>query len=63
MAAAEERRLHADEAKGCVEQAAGAPTRDDDRRREGSADRDPSAVKGNIDRVADKVKGLLRSEN
>lgn len=50
-----------DEAKGRVKQAAGALSGNRDLEREGKVDRGVSGVKKNVDRVADKVKGLLRS--
>lgn len=61
MAAADDTRLDADEIKGRLEQAAGNLTGDRDLAREGKVDRTASGVKQNVDRVADKVKGLLRS--
>lgn len=60
MAAADDRRLDADEVKGRLKQAAGNLTGDRDLEREGKVDRGVSGVKQNVDRVADKVKGLLR---
>ena len=61
MAAADDTRLDADEIKGRLEQAAGNLTGDRDLEREGKVDRTAGGVKQNVDRVADKVKGLLRS--
>lgn len=52
-----------DEAEGRVEQAAGALTGDDDVQREGKVDRAVSEAKTSIDRIAEKVKGLLRSDH
>lgn len=52
-----------DEAEGRVEQAAGALTGDDDLQREGKVDRAVSEAKTSIDRIAEKVKGLLRSDH
>ena len=63
MAAADDRRLDADEITGRLKQAAGNLTGDRDLAREGTVDRTTSGVKQNIDRVADKVKGLLRSRD
>ena len=63
MAAADDRRLDADEIKGRLKQAAGHLTGDRDLAREGKVDRTTSGVKQNVDRVADKVKGLLRSRD
>ena len=63
MAAADDRRLDAQEIKGRLEQAAGNLTGDRDLEREGTVDRGASGVKQNVDRVADKVKGLLRSRD
>lgn len=63
MAAADDRRLDADEIKGRLKQAAGKLAGDRDLEREGSIDRGVSGVKQNVDRVADKVKGLLRSHD
>ena len=63
MAAADDGRLDVDEAKGRLKQAAGALSGDRDLEREGRVDRGLSGVKKNVDRVADKVKGLLRSED
>ena len=61
MAAADDGRLDGDETTGRVEQDAGNSTGDRDLERDGQVDRTTSGVKQNIDRVADKVKGLLRS--
>lgn len=61
MAAGDDARLDTDEIKGRLKKAAGALTGDRDLQREGSVDRGLSGVKQNVDRVADKVKGLLRS--
>ena len=62
MAAADDGRLDVDEAKGRLKQAAGALSGDRDLEREGRVDRGLSGVKKNVDHVADKVKGLLRSD-
>lgn len=61
MGAADDPRIDADEIKGRLKQAAGALSGDRDLEREGKVDRGTSSVKHNIDRVADKVKALLRS--
>lgn len=58
MAAADDHRIDGDDATGRLKQAIG----DDDLEREGRIDPGTSSVKHNIDRVADKVKGLLRSD-
>ena len=60
MAAADDRRLDADESTGRLERAAGDLTGNRDLQRDGGGDRSTSGVKKNVDRVADKVKGLLR---
>lgn len=54
-------RLDADEAKGRMKEAAGALSGNDELEREGTVDRVVSDVKQGVDRVADKVKDLLRS--
>jgi uncharacterized protein YjbJ (UPF0337 family) len=59
----EPNRLDADELKGRLKRAAGALSGDDDLEREGRIDSAASTAKYGIDRVADKVKGLLRSES
>lgn len=59
----EQNRLDADELKGRLKRAAGALTGDDDLEREGRIDSAASTAKSGIDRVADKVKGLLRSDS
>lgn len=56
-------RLDADELKGRLKKAAGALGGDDDLEREGRIDSAASTAKYGIDRVADKVKGLLRSDS
>lgn len=61
MAAADDGRP--DGPEGRLEQAAGASTGDRDLEREGPVDRTLGGVKQNVDRVADKVKGLLRSRD
>lgn len=63
MAAADHRRLDAEESKGRLEQAAGNLRGDRDLANEGTADRTTSGVEQNVDRVAGKVKGLLRSRH
>lgn len=55
-------RLDADEAKGRAKKAAGALSGDEQLEREGTVDRVVSDVKGGVDRVAQKVKDLLRSK-
>lgn len=52
-----------DEDEGRVEDAAGALTGDDDHRREGNVDWSVSDAKSGIDRIAEKVKGLLRPDH
>lgn len=51
-----------DEVEGRLEHAVAARTGDTDSERDGRIDRTTGSVKQNIDRVADKVKGLLRSD-
>lgn len=53
--------LDADEVKGRAKEAAGALTGDDQLENEGRVDRAVSDTKRGVDRVAEKVKGLLRS--
>lgn len=60
MAAADDARPDADEVEGRLGQAAGALSGDRDLGREDKVDRGASSVTQNVDRVADKVKGLLR---
>lgn len=55
--------LNADEVKGRAKQAAGTVTGDDDLEREGKLDRAVGGVKNAVDGVADKVKGLVSSDD
>ena len=48
-----------DDAKGRVKEAAGSLTGDDDLKREGKVDRATGAAKDGVEKVADKVKGVL----
>jgi uncharacterized protein YjbJ (UPF0337 family) len=48
-----------DEAKGRVKEAAGSLLDDDSLKEEGRADRAKASVKDAVDKVADKVKGVL----
>jgi uncharacterized protein YjbJ (UPF0337 family) len=59
----EPRRLDADELKARLKRAAGALGNDDELAREGRIDSATSTARYGIDRVADKVKGLLRSDS
>lgn len=51
-----------DEAKGRVKEAGGALTGDDDLKHEGKADKAAASIKDGVDKVADKVKDLLRRD-
>ncbi len=55
-------KLNKDEVKGRAKEAAGAVTGDDDLKNEGKLDQTVSSVKEGVDKVADKVKGMLRSD-
>lgn len=48
-----------DDAKGRVKEAAGSLTGDDDLKREGKVDKATGAAKDGVEKVADKVKGML----
>jgi uncharacterized protein YjbJ (UPF0337 family) len=48
-----------DDAKGRVKEAAGSLTGDDDLRREGKVDKATGAAKDGVEKVADKIKGVL----
>jgi uncharacterized protein YjbJ (UPF0337 family) len=48
-----------DDAKGRVKEAAGSLTGDDDLKREGKVDKATGAAKDGVEKVADKVKGVL----
>lgn len=50
-----------DEPEGSLEQLAGGRSGDPDPDRDGEIDHGVTSVKQHVDRVADKVKGLLRS--
>ena len=63
MAAADEERLDPHAVEGRLRHAGRGRSHDDHLPREGTGDAGVGPVKANIDRVADKVKGLLRSEN
>ncbi len=52
-----------DDPEGRSEQAAGALAGDGDLDRDGQVDHGVTSVKQHVDRVADKVKGLLRSRD
>jgi uncharacterized protein YjbJ (UPF0337 family) len=48
-----------DDAKGRVKEAAGSLTGDDDLKREGKVDKATGAAKDGVEKVADKIKGVL----
>jgi uncharacterized protein YjbJ (UPF0337 family) len=48
-----------DDAKGRVKEAAGSLTGDDDLKREGKVDKATGAAKDGVEKVSDKVKGVL----
>jgi len=48
-----------DDAKGRVKEAAGSLTGNDDLKREGKVDKATGAAKDGVEKVADKVKGVL----
>jgi uncharacterized protein YjbJ (UPF0337 family) len=48
-----------DDAKGRVKEATGSLTGDDDLKREGKVDKATGAAKDGVEKVADKVKGVL----
>jgi uncharacterized protein YjbJ (UPF0337 family) len=51
-----------DDAQGRVKEAAGDLSGDKDLKREGQADRAAGAAKDGVEKVADKVKGMLRRD-
>jgi uncharacterized protein YjbJ (UPF0337 family) len=48
-----------DDAKGRVKEAAGSLTGDDDLKREGKVDKATGAAKDGVEKVSDKIKGVL----
>ncbi|HEU4736502.1 MAG TPA: CsbD family protein [Solirubrobacterales bacterium] len=48
-----------DDAKGRVKEAAGSLSGDDDLKREGKVDKATGAAKDGLEKVSDKVKGVL----
>ena len=53
---------HTDEARGRLKESAGALTGDDGLKREGKADQASASAKDKVDKVTDKVKGLLNRD-
>jgi uncharacterized protein YjbJ (UPF0337 family) len=51
-----------DDAKGRVKEAAGNLTGDDDLKREGKVDKATGAAKDGVEKVADKVKDVLKRD-
>jgi uncharacterized protein YjbJ (UPF0337 family) len=51
-----------DDAKGRVKKAAGSLTSDDDLKREGMVDKATGAAKDGVEKVADKVKDVLKRD-
>jgi uncharacterized protein YjbJ (UPF0337 family) len=51
-----------DDAKGRVKEAAGSLSGDQDLKREGQADRAAGAAKDGVEKVANKVKDMLRRD-
>jgi uncharacterized protein YjbJ (UPF0337 family) len=51
-----------DDAKGRVKEAAGSLTGDDDLKREGKVDKATGTAKDGVEKVADKVKGILKRD-
>jgi uncharacterized protein YjbJ (UPF0337 family) len=53
---------NSDDAKGRVKEAAGSLSGDKDLKREGQADRAAGAAKDGVEKVADKVRDMLRRD-